>query len=738
MVTLAYIHDMGKTLEDLLRSGQHDEALQRVQAGELDPSSALSGIHHAAGLENPELLRRLLAAGADPNHPSRPLPIEAAVSDGRLANVEMLLAAGADPNTGHVLMTAIEGRRDEIGACLVAGDARPGTHGESPLAQAVWHDLPVTLRAMIDAGYDIDDRATFEPEAAAWVYENAPAVVVAAGEGHQSLLELLVTAGANLAAADDGGVTAWAAAERAGHPELARWIESVGGPRELVLSATEVLLQAAAKGDVEAARQALADGADANVRDQRKRTLGRTPLLLAILGAAEADHGAADMVQLLLEKGADPDLRDRLEGDKAHGVFGQAATPEVFKFPHVVYGHTPLALAAVFGRIDCAEILIKAGADATSVDDLGYACVDQAVINNQAEMLRLLLASGVDPAHQGPAGPLLVQAAADGDFACLSLLLQAGADANSSHNEETALHKAAMAQDGESILALLDAGADPNRRNGDGDTALQLALEYGETEGEDASPDEDENEDAPLDEKVLERLSAVTTVAPKLPGDDDEDDDEDWDESWDNDEDEIPELEMPELAVSLQVHYAWRAARARLAAAALTPEVRAVADELAERCGAEPQEMADGQGFSIHVHAASSLAREPLNIEALQAEYGPQGALILGNGSVHHKNRLFVVPTTDPLEAIAAIGCAGPSHDITSGQVIEFFRSHPAVITDLRSDTVVGRFNPLPANLRQLAIEVSSLCPDTIYRGAGSFDALMLSLAEGTFHLRWE
>ncbi len=146
---------MASPLEELLRASHYDEALERIDSGELDPASAPSGIYYAVRAEGPEVLRRLLAAGADPNHRSRPRPLQIAAGQGRLANVEVLLEAGADPNAGSTIASplsdAVGGGHDRVAACLVTAGARDSEHGGSQLVHSAFRGLTATVRAMLVA-----------------------------------------------------------------------------------------------------------------------------------------------------------------------------------------------------------------------------------------------------------------------------------------------------------------------------------------------------------------------------------------------------------------------------------------------------------------------------------------------------------------------------------------------------------------------------------------------------------
>ena len=88
------------------------------------------------------------------------------------------------------------------------------------------------------------------------------------------------------------------------------------------------LHKACDKGNIEAVKQFLADGADVNVKDKD----GGTPLSYA------AFHGQTEIVELLIAKGADVNAKNK-------------------------YGVTPLHFAAGYGRKETVELLIAKGAD---------------------------------------------------------------------------------------------------------------------------------------------------------------------------------------------------------------------------------------------------------------------------------------------------------------------------------------------------------------------------------------
>lgn len=115
------------------------------------------------------------------------------------------------------------------------------------------------------------------------------------------------------------------------------------------------LMLAAIKGHVELARQLIAAEADVN-------KTGWTPLHYAASGTSE--HQVA-MVQLLLE----------------HHAYIDAASPN---------GSTPLMLAAQYGSQAMVELLLNAGADVQLRNQLGLTAVDFARRSDRDYMVRIL------------------------------------------------------------------------------------------------------------------------------------------------------------------------------------------------------------------------------------------------------------------------------------------------------------------------------------------------------------
>jgi ankyrin repeat protein len=210
------------------------------------------------------------------------------------------------------------------------------------------------------------------------------------------------------------------------------------------------LLAAANRGDA-AAVAAILDGHPLIV-NERGILAGHTGLRTALhFGVAHET-----VVRTLLDRGADPDIRD--EGDNAF----------------------PIHFAAERGDLPVVKLLIEQGADPIGagtvhgLDVLGWAvCFDYAT---HLEVARYLLAHG--------AKYTLFSAAALGEAAAIRELAQSGADLNQrmdrTNYRRTPLHLAVVKRQPAAVAALVESGADLSLEDAVGLTPLDQAALVGE------------------------------------------------------------------------------------------------------------------------------------------------------------------------------------------------------------------------------------------------------------------
>jgi ankyrin repeat protein len=274
------------------------------------------------------------------------------------------------------------------------------------------------------------------------------------------------------------------------------------------------LLDAALAGDVAGVEEALAAGIDVNALLD-----GQTALHMA------ADEGHAEVVRLLLQRGADPFLRDldgytarwlalenshheaaavfrdrgetwddeeqlllaiRTEGpDKVQALLEAGADPDgrvnataspPDQEDHPPDAATPLTQTAYLGDEALLEMLLEAGADPDRRDDVPLSPWGAALHGGQPGAAALLVLHGAipDPGHT------LIEAIRLGNEEAVERLLEAEADVNEAIEYDgevlTALYVAIMENRNDLAVRLLVAGADPLRPQPENASLLLLAL----------------------------------------------------------------------------------------------------------------------------------------------------------------------------------------------------------------------------------------------------------------------
>jgi ankyrin repeat protein len=204
----------------------------------------------------------------------------------------------------------------------------------------------------------------------------------------------------------------------------------------------------------------------------------------ALMVAAQYGESATPALNLLLDHGAEVQVA---AGQKAP-MFG--ATPlflaaysgntEVLPRLHEAGGKldepmvligtsstTAMAGAVRFGNLAVVRKLLDMGVPADEPERSGLTLLDRAVLGNQVEVARLLIARGADVNHADKIGftPLLYAASIDfGDSAMIDLLLKSGARADvRTKDGQTALDLARKYKHSHLIVSLEISGATAQR-----------------------------------------------------------------------------------------------------------------------------------------------------------------------------------------------------------------------------------------------------------------------------------
>eukprot|EP00042_Codosiga_hollandica_P045121 m.454122 g.454122 ORF g.454122 m.454122 type:complete len:732 (-) comp56945_c0_seq3:125-2320(-) len=355
-----------------------------------------------------------------------------------------------------------------------------------------------------------------EPEEDGW----NPLMAAAAG-GHLDCLELLVAAGANIADLDNDGNTLLHIAAKSGHaaivrrlltfPELARALKQPDN------DGYTPIIYAILGGSIECLQ--VLQEAGANLRDciftywgtalhvaVRYGNVAMLVYLLslhlfdahinsrsrfgftALMNAAQA--GSIECYQILQDAGADPLIRTA-EGQTVLSVANQGQHEEMLAFLLGIEAvrqlvnvanarrETPLVVAVRDLSVECARMLLSAGANPNTPDQYGYLPIHTASQFISSDMLQLLLQSDLSVVNtpiKGDKTPLMVAASCRRP-ANVRALLTAGATTSLCDKYGcTALHCAARYGSHESIQAILEfSTSELNVQDLDGMTPLMLA-----------------------------------------------------------------------------------------------------------------------------------------------------------------------------------------------------------------------------------------------------------------------
>jgi len=316
------------------------------------------------------------------------------------------------------------------------------------------------------------------------------------------LAQRLIRAGADVNAVNQYQITPMAEASIIGNTVMIETLLKAGADANAKNGDGQTALMGIARtGNVEAARLLLERGADVNAKENWR---GQTALMWAVAA------GLPEMVKELVAHKADLNARSNVN------QWDRDVTAEPRRKYMPLGGWTPLLFAAREGCLECARILVKAGADLNIQDPDGVSPIVTATVNGHYDIAAYLVEKGADvnlADHWGRAAlwaavdmhtlphssrPDAVESESVSSTDLLKLVLAHGADVNATlvlfppyrslgdrgldnflGIGATPLLRAAKAGDIVAIKWLLEKGADPNTPTMTGHTPLMAAAGLG-------------------------------------------------------------------------------------------------------------------------------------------------------------------------------------------------------------------------------------------------------------------
>uniref|UniRef100_A0A8C3PMR0 Ankyrin 1 n=1 Tax=Calidris pygmaea TaxID=425635 RepID=A0A8C3PMR0_9CHAR len=460
--------------------------LQNDPNADVLSKTGFTPLHIAAHYENLSVAQLLLNRGASVNFtPQNGItPLHIASRRGNIIMVRLLLDRGAQIETrtkdeltplhcaarnGHVRIAEI---LLDHGAPIQAKTK----NGLSPIHMAAQGDHLDCVRLLLQYSAEIDDITL----------DHLTPLHVAAHCGHHRVAKLLVEKGAKPNSRALNGFTPLHIACKKNHIRVMELLLKTGASIDAVTEDDQTPLHCAARiGHTGMVKLLLENNANPNLAT----TAGHTPLHIT---AREGHAAVATITEGMARLGrlvAQCPCHRRGSLLLCCSIPSHVCASALLLIPvHPVMGclspqkgFTPLHVAAKYGKVDVAELLLAHDAHPNAAGKNGLTPLHVAVHHNNLEIVRLLLPKGSSPHSSAWNGytPLHI-AAKQNQLEVASSLLQYGASANAeSAQGVTPLHLASQEGHADMVALLFSKQANGDLGNKSGLTPLHLVAQEG-------------------------------------------------------------------------------------------------------------------------------------------------------------------------------------------------------------------------------------------------------------------
>ncbi|HIF74972.1 MAG TPA: hypothetical protein EYG31_05830 [Porticoccaceae bacterium] len=427
--TIALAQSSPTSLIEAIKSADLNTVRQLLSNGidiQETQGDGATALHWAAHRKNQDAANLLLGAGIDVNV-SNELGATAlwlASLNGDAEMIELLLTAGANPNLplkrGETsLMTAA--RSGNVSAVLLLLqngadiDHAETERGQTALMWATAQRHAEVVRVLLDNGADLNARSKvwYQLENTAgntnpsgnfrMAHGGSTPLMFAARSGDISTTQVLLNAGANVNDTEASGASALLVAAHSGHEELALFLLKSGAEPNLADAGYAPLHAAVLRSQFGLVEQLLDHGADINAKVKhgtsgrrfsadysvRSQLIGMNAFWMA------AKYGEVEIVQLLLDRGADPFFVSEAGVTILQVAMGNSGSSLDHRRDRIGNA-APDLYAEERHTLALAKILIDRGVDVNAADKRGQRAIHHAVLKNFPTVVQYLALRGAD------------------------------------------------------------------------------------------------------------------------------------------------------------------------------------------------------------------------------------------------------------------------------------------------------------------------------------------------------